>query len=109
MFRHASAVVTNGGYTGVTLALSHGVPLLQAGTTEEKSEIGARIRWTGVGLALRTTAAEAGRGPDRGAAGPHRAVVTGPPPSGCGRRWRRTTPVARVPCCWSGWPRPVRR
>jgi UDP:flavonoid glycosyltransferase YjiC (YdhE family) len=55
MFRHASAVVTNGGYTGVTLALSHGVPLVQAGTTEEKSEIGARIRWTGVGLALRTT------------------------------------------------------
>ena len=55
MFRHASAVVTNGGYTGVTLALSHGLPLVQAGTTEEKSEIGARIRWTGVGVALRTT------------------------------------------------------
>ena len=55
MFRHAAAVVTNGGYTGVTLALAHGIPLVQAGTTEEKSEIGARIRWTGVGLALRTT------------------------------------------------------
>ena len=55
MFRHASAVVTNGGYTGVTLALAHGLPLVQAGTTEEKTEIGARIRWAGVGLALRTT------------------------------------------------------
>jgi UDP:flavonoid glycosyltransferase YjiC (YdhE family) len=55
MFRHASAVVTNGGYTGVTLALAHGLPLVQAGVTEEKTEIGARIRWTGVGLALRTT------------------------------------------------------
>jgi UDP:flavonoid glycosyltransferase YjiC (YdhE family) len=39
----------------VTLALAHGVPLVQAGTTEEKTEIGARVRWTGVGLALRTT------------------------------------------------------
>jgi UDP:flavonoid glycosyltransferase YjiC (YdhE family) len=55
LFRHTSAVVTNGGYTGVTLALAHGVPLVQAGTTEEKAEIGARIRWTGAGLALRTS------------------------------------------------------
>lgn len=55
LFRHVAAVVTNGGYTGVTLALAHGVPLVQAGTTEEKSEIGARIRWTGVGAVLRTT------------------------------------------------------
>lgn len=52
---HAAAFVTNGGYTGVTLALAHGVPIVQAGTTEEKSEIGARIRWTGVGLRLGTT------------------------------------------------------
>jgi UDP:flavonoid glycosyltransferase YjiC (YdhE family) len=55
LFRHVSAVVTNGGYTGVTLALAHGVPLVQAGTTEEKAEIGARVRWTGVGAVLRTT------------------------------------------------------
>jgi len=47
--------VTNGGYTGVTLALHHGVPLVQAGTTEEKSEIAARIKWTGVGKKLGTT------------------------------------------------------
>lgn len=55
LFRHVAVVVTNGGYTGVTLALAHGVPLVQAGTTEEKAEIGARIRWSGVGAVLRTT------------------------------------------------------
>ena len=52
---HVSCFVTNGGYTGVTLALHHGVPLVQAGTTEEKAEIGARIAWTGVGVRLGTT------------------------------------------------------
>ncbi|MEP6561294.1 MAG: nucleotide disphospho-sugar-binding domain-containing protein, partial [Nakamurella sp.] len=51
----ADVFVTNGGYTGVTLALAHGVPLVQAGTTEEKAEIAARIRWSGVGLALGTS------------------------------------------------------
>ncbi len=49
------AFVTNGGYSGVTLALAHGVPLVQAGTTEEKAEIGARIQWTGVGVRLGTS------------------------------------------------------
>ncbi len=52
---HARAFVTNGGYTGVTLALANGVPLVQAGTTEEKAEIAARIRYSGVGVALGTT------------------------------------------------------
>ena len=51
----ADVFVTNGGYTGVTLALAHGVPMVQAGTTEEKSEIGARIQWSGTGLRLGTT------------------------------------------------------
>ncbi len=57
---HVSCFVTNGGYTGVTLALAHGVPLVQAGTTEEKAEIGARIAWTGVGVRLGTTRPDAG-------------------------------------------------
>jgi UDP:flavonoid glycosyltransferase YjiC (YdhE family) len=52
---HVQAFVTNGGYSGVTLALAHGVPLVQAGTTEEKAEIAARIHWTGVGVRLGTT------------------------------------------------------
>ena len=37
------------------MALHHGVPLVQAGTTEEKSEIAARIAWSGVGVKLGTT------------------------------------------------------
>ena len=47
---HVDAFVTNGGYTGVTLALAHGVPLVQVGSSEEKAEIGARIAWSGVGV-----------------------------------------------------------
>ena len=52
---HASVFVTNGGYSGVTLALASGVPLVQAGKTEEKSEIAARIEWFGVGVKLGST------------------------------------------------------
>jgi UDP:flavonoid glycosyltransferase YjiC (YdhE family) len=55
LFGHASVFVTNGGYSGVTLALAHGIPLVQAGRTEEKAEIAARIRWSGVGVTLGTT------------------------------------------------------
>ncbi len=47
-------VVTNGGYGGVQLALAHGVPLVVAGTTEDKTEVSARVAWAGVGIALRT-------------------------------------------------------
>lgn len=50
---HVDAFVTNGGYTGVTLALAHGVPLVQVGSSEEKAEIGARISWSKVGVRLR--------------------------------------------------------
>jgi MGT family glycosyltransferase len=52
---HVDVLVTNGGYTGVTTALHHGVPVVQAGSTEEKAEIGARVRWSGVGVRLRST------------------------------------------------------
>ncbi len=52
---HVDLFVTNGGYTGVTLALANGVPLVQAGTTEEKADIGARIQWSGVGVRLGTS------------------------------------------------------
>ncbi|QDP95414.1 glycosyltransferase family 1 protein [Microlunatus elymi] len=48
-----SCMVTNGGYTGVTLALSYGVPLVQIGRTEEKREVGARIVWSGTGRRIR--------------------------------------------------------
>lgn len=47
-------LVTNGGYGTVTQALSLGIPLVQAGLTEDKREVAARIDWSGVGVALGT-------------------------------------------------------
>jgi UDP:flavonoid glycosyltransferase YjiC (YdhE family) len=49
-----AAMVTNGGYGGAQLALSYGVPLVVAGTTEDKPEVAARVAWSGAGLNLRT-------------------------------------------------------
>ncbi len=51
-----SVMVTNGGYGGVQLALSYGVPLVVAGTTEDKPEVAARVAWSGAGINLRTSA-----------------------------------------------------
>lgn len=51
---NADAFVTNGGYTGVTLAIAAGVPVVQAGNSEEKPDIGARVSWSGVGASMRT-------------------------------------------------------
>jgi MGT family glycosyltransferase len=51
-----SVMVTNGGYGGVQIALSHGVPLVVAGTTEDKPEVAARVAWSGAGLNLKTSA-----------------------------------------------------
>ena len=49
-----SAMVTNGGYGGVQMALAAGVPLVVAGGSEEKPEIAARVQWSGAGIDLRT-------------------------------------------------------
>ena len=49
-----SVMVTNGGYGGVQMALSHGVPIVVAGTTEDKPEVAARVAWSGAGINLRT-------------------------------------------------------
>ena len=46
-------MVTNGGFGGVQQALSHGIPLVVAGSTEDKPEVGARVTWAGVGIDLR--------------------------------------------------------
>jgi MGT family glycosyltransferase len=59
----ADLMVTNGGYGGVQLAVSYGVPLVVSGTTEDKQEVNARVAWSGLGVSLRTdtpTAAEVG-------------------------------------------------
>ena len=50
-----SVMVTNGGYGGVQIALSHGVPIVVAGTTEDKPEVAARVAWSGAGINLRTS------------------------------------------------------
>ena len=47
-------LITNGGFGGVLQALTHGVPLLVAGDSEEKPEIAARIAHAGVGIDLAT-------------------------------------------------------
>ena len=49
---HAGVLVTNGGWTGVLLALAHAVPVVQVGRTEEKADIGRRVEWAGAGLHL---------------------------------------------------------
>jgi UDP:flavonoid glycosyltransferase YjiC (YdhE family) len=49
-------MVTNGGYGGVRQALAHGVPLVVAGTTEDKPEVAARVAYSGVGINLKTAA-----------------------------------------------------
>ena len=46
--------VTNGGYGGVQYALRYGVPIVAAGSHEDKPEVIARVAWAGVGRRLRT-------------------------------------------------------
>ncbi|MFA7824935.1 glycosyltransferase [Aeromonas dhakensis] len=48
----AAALVTNGGYGSVQSALAHGVPLVVAGTGEDKAEVATRVAWSGVGINL---------------------------------------------------------
>lgn len=50
-----SVLVTNGGYGTVNQVLAHGIPVVVAGTTEDKPEVGARIRGRGLGIDLRTS------------------------------------------------------
>ena len=46
--------VTNGGYGGVNYALRFGVPIVASGGKEDKPEVGARVKWSGVGQRIRT-------------------------------------------------------
>ncbi|QNG18165.1 glycosyltransferase [Rhodococcus triatomae] len=47
-------MVTNGGWGGVHFALAHGVPIVVAGSTEDKAEVGARLERAGAGLRIRS-------------------------------------------------------
>ena len=46
-------MITNGGYGGVQMALAYGVPLVGAGTTEDKMEVNARAAHSGAGVSLK--------------------------------------------------------
>jgi UDP:flavonoid glycosyltransferase YjiC (YdhE family) len=48
----SSVVVTSGGYGTVHHALRWGVPLVVSGTTEDKTEVNARVAWSGAGVNL---------------------------------------------------------
>ena len=54
MLPKADVLVTNGGWGGVHYALRHGVPMVVAGTTEDKNEVAARIVRSGCGIRLRS-------------------------------------------------------
>jgi MGT family glycosyltransferase len=50
-------LITNGGYGTVNMAISHGIPVISAGLTEDKEEISAHVQWSGAGIDLRTNRA----------------------------------------------------
>ncbi len=53
---HVSVMVTNGGFGGVLRALSHGIPLVVGGGTQDKPEVANRVHFAGAGINLRTGA-----------------------------------------------------
>ncbi len=53
MFPHTDVLVTNGGWGGVHFALTHGVPMVVVGSTEDKGEVAARVARSGAGIRLR--------------------------------------------------------
>lgn len=53
LFPHVDVMVTNGGYGGTQWALSHGIPLVVAGGTEDKMEVATRAEWSGAGINLK--------------------------------------------------------
>lgn len=50
---HINLMITNGGFGGAQQALAHGIPLVLAGTTEDKMEVAARVEHSGAGINLR--------------------------------------------------------
>jgi MGT family glycosyltransferase len=47
-------LLTNGGYGSVQIALSHGVPVVAFGASEDKPEIANRVQWSGVGIGVKS-------------------------------------------------------
>ncbi len=51
---HVDVMITNGGYGGVQHALSHAIPVVVAGESADKAEVGARAQYAGVGINVGT-------------------------------------------------------
>lgn len=51
----AALLITNGGYGSINAALDHGVPLIVAGTGEDKLEAATRVVAAGCGINLHTS------------------------------------------------------
>ena len=47
-------MITNAGYNGVLAALSHGIPLVCAGISEDKADMSALVAQSGAGIDLKT-------------------------------------------------------
>lgn len=58
---HVDIMITNAGYGGVHYAIQNGVPLITAGTSEDKPEVCARVEWAGIGINLRTDSPSEGQ------------------------------------------------
>ena len=80
-----AAMVTNGGWGGVTAALAHGVPLVVAGGDIDKPEVAARVGWSGAGIDLRT-----GRPTPEQVRRAVRTVLSGPDHTAAARRVARS-------------------
>jgi UDP:flavonoid glycosyltransferase YjiC (YdhE family) len=39
------------------MAISHGIPVISAGLTEDKEEVSAHVQWSGAGIDMRTNQA----------------------------------------------------
>jgi UDP:flavonoid glycosyltransferase YjiC (YdhE family) len=50
-------LITNGGYGTVNMAISHGIPIISAGLTEDKEDVSTHVQWSGAGIDLRTNQA----------------------------------------------------
>ena len=53
VMREIDLLITNGGYGTVNMAISHGIPIISAGLTEDKEEVSAHVQWSGAGIDLR--------------------------------------------------------
>lgn len=58
---HVDVMVSNGGFGSVQLAIAHDIPMVVAGTSEDKKEVTAHVGWSGAGINLRTNRPSPGR------------------------------------------------